>query len=189
MTIPDPVQDLLSTATSLAERDNAAWLATADVHKPKIALVTCCDARIQPDEVLGSQPGEVFTIRCLGNHVPFGGNGGERAALEYAIHHLGVRDIVVLGHAKCGAMGAVATQGADVLGGCLSELADLLNTVPREASEEDTVYIDRLARANVKFQAQRLFSLGIDIDAPDELRVHGLFIDLGKANVEHCCQH
>jgi len=50
--------------------------------------------------------GEIFVIRNAGNIIPpFGAaNGGEGAAVEYAIHALGIEHIIVCGHSNCGAM-------------------------------------------------------------------------------------
>jgi carbonic anhydrase len=50
--------------------------------------------------------GDLFVIRNAGNIVPpFGAaNGGEGASIEYAIHALGIEQIVVCGHSHCGAM-------------------------------------------------------------------------------------
>jgi len=48
----------------------------------------------------------LFVIRNAGNLVPpFGAaNGGEGAAIEYAIHALGIEQVIICGHSNCGAM-------------------------------------------------------------------------------------
>jgi len=73
---------------------------------PNVLFITCSDSRIDPNLITQTEPGELFVIRNAGNIIPpFGAaNGGEGAAVEYAIHALGVEHIIVCGHSQCGAM-------------------------------------------------------------------------------------
>jgi carbonic anhydrase len=73
---------------------------------PRILFITCSDSRIDPNLITQTEPGEMFIIRNAGNIIPPYGatNGGEGAAVEYAVHALGVKDIIVCGHSHCGAM-------------------------------------------------------------------------------------
>jgi carbonic anhydrase len=75
-------------------------------QKPKFLFITCSDSRIDPNLITHSEIGELFVIRNAGNIIPpFGSaNGGEGAALEYAINALGIERIIVCGHSHCGAM-------------------------------------------------------------------------------------
>jgi carbonic anhydrase len=73
---------------------------------PSVLFITCSDSRISPSLMTNTDLGDLFVIRNAGNIVPpFGAaNGGEGAAIEYAIHALGIEQIVVCGHSQCGAM-------------------------------------------------------------------------------------
>jgi carbonic anhydrase len=73
---------------------------------PRVLFITCSDSRIVPSLMTQTDPGELFVIRNAGNIIPPYGaaNGGEGAAVEYAIHALGIEQIVVCGHSHCGAM-------------------------------------------------------------------------------------
>lgn len=73
---------------------------------PRVLFITCSDSRIVPSLMTQTDPGEIFVIRNAGNIIPPYGaaNGGEGAAVEYAIHALGIQQIVVCGHSHCGAM-------------------------------------------------------------------------------------
>jgi carbonic anhydrase len=75
-------------------------------QKPRVLFITCSDSRIVPSLMTNTEPGELFVIRNAGNMIPpFGAtNGGEGAAVEYAIQALGIEHIVVCGHSHCGAM-------------------------------------------------------------------------------------
>lgn len=75
-------------------------------QKPRVLFITCSDSRIDPNLIVQADMGELFVIRNAGNIVPpFGAaNGGEGAAIEYAIHALGIEQVVICGHSHCGAM-------------------------------------------------------------------------------------
>ena len=73
---------------------------------PRVLFITCSDSRIDPNLITQSEPGEMFIIRNAGNIIPAYGaaNGGEGAAVEYAMQALGIKEIIVCGHSHCGAM-------------------------------------------------------------------------------------
>lgn len=82
-------------------------------QKPRVLFITCSDSRIDPNLLTQTDIGELFTIRNAGNIVPPYGaaNGGEGATIEYAIHALGIEQIVVCGHSHCGAMKGLLQLG------------------------------------------------------------------------------
>jgi carbonic anhydrase len=75
-------------------------------QKPRVLFITCSDSRIDPNLITNAEVGELFVIRNAGNIIPpFGAaNGGEGAAVEYAVQALGVEHIIVCGHSHCGGM-------------------------------------------------------------------------------------
>lgn len=78
---------------------------------PKTLLVSCSDSRVNPSTILNSDPGDLFIVRNVGNLVPpckvDEQHHGVSSALEYGIKVLGIENIVIMGHAHCGAMQAV----------------------------------------------------------------------------------
>ncbi|MFE5704565.1 carbonic anhydrase [Rhodococcus koreensis] len=88
--------------------DLFAQLATT--HRPETLFIGCSDARVVPELITNSEPGELFVIRTAGNLVPAytPGADGVAASIEYAVAVLGVSRIVVCGHSSCGAMTALA---------------------------------------------------------------------------------
>lgn len=69
---------------------------------PDILIITCSDSRVVPEYIFSARLGELFVIRTAGNVI----NEGELATVEYAIEHLKVKRIIVLGHTHCGAIHA-----------------------------------------------------------------------------------
>lgn len=90
-------------------KDQLAKLAAG--QSPRVAIVACCDARVDPMTIFDATPGELFVIRNVANLVPpmesTGVYHGTSAALEFAITVLQVKDLVVLGHADCGGIKAL----------------------------------------------------------------------------------
>ncbi len=83
----------------------------AEKQTPPVAMVACCDSRVDPSILFDVEPGDIFVIRNVANLVPpFETNGayhGTSAALEFAVTCLNVEQIVVLGHANCGGIRAL----------------------------------------------------------------------------------
>jgi carbonic anhydrase len=75
-------------------------------QQPRVLFITCSDSRIDPNLLTQTEPGELFVIRNAGNIIPPYGatNGGEGATIEYAVHALGIEQIIICGHSHCGAM-------------------------------------------------------------------------------------
>jgi carbonic anhydrase len=82
---------------------------------PKILVIACCDSRVDPALVFDCDPGDLFVIRNVGNLVPplegRSGHHGTTAAIEYGVSTLGVKHIIVLGHAHCGGINALVKTG------------------------------------------------------------------------------
>jgi len=82
-------------------------------QSPKILIVGCADARVDPGILTQTQPGDIFTIRNVAAMVPpaqfppDNRHHGISSAVEFAVRGLGVEHIVVLGHALCGGIGAL----------------------------------------------------------------------------------
>ncbi|OKH99782.1 carbonate dehydratase [Streptomyces sp. CB02923] len=98
-----------------AKAELFARLATR--HTPHTLFISCSDARVVPELITGTEPGDLFVIRTAGNLVPAYSPGadGVAASVEYAVAALAVNDIVVCGHSACGAMTALA-EGHDLSG-------------------------------------------------------------------------
>lgn len=74
------------------------------------AVVICCsDSRVPPELLFNQGLGDIFVVRVAGNVI----GSMELGSVEYAVEHLGVKLIVVLGHEQCGAVKA-AVDGGEV---------------------------------------------------------------------------
>lgn len=83
---------------SLAVREDTA----ENGQHPYAIIVTCSDSRVIPESIFSAGIGELFVIRVAGNVI----DDHQLGSIEYAADHLGARLILVLGHTRCGAVGA-----------------------------------------------------------------------------------
>lgn len=80
-------------------------------QKPQHLFITCADSRLVPNLITATAPGELFTVRNIGNVVaPYGQDPSMQAAIDYAVGVLGVATITVCGHSHCGAVQAAAAR-------------------------------------------------------------------------------
>ena len=87
------------------EKDPALYGSLAKGQSPKFLVFACSDSRVCPSHILNFQPGEAFVVRNIANMVPpydQTKHSGVGAAIEYAVLHLKVENIVVIGHSCCG---------------------------------------------------------------------------------------
>jgi carbonic anhydrase len=88
-----------------------------DGQAPKIMVIACCDSRVDPAIITDCDPGDLFVVRNVANLVPpyetTGHYHGTSAALEFAVRSLGVRHVVVLGHARCGGIRALLADNRE----------------------------------------------------------------------------
>ena len=78
-------------------------------QRPYAVIVTCSDSRVIPESIFSAGIGELFVIRVAGNVM----DDHQLGSIEYAVEHLGIRLVVVLGHDHCGAVDAAINHDPD----------------------------------------------------------------------------
>ncbi len=146
-----------------------------------MAILTCSDSRVSPCKVFNLSLGEAFVVRVVGNCA---NDPSVLGSLEYAVSHLKVKAIVVMGHTDCGAV--KASLGCEDRGNLASVIKDLESArskLPCERQKD----MDAIAEINVIMQMRRLqdFSPAIrDAVRSNKLEIIGAMFDIATGNVE-----
>jgi carbonic anhydrase len=74
---------------------------------PSAVVLSCSDSRVPPELIFDQGFGDIFVVRVAGNVADSVALG----SIEYAVEHLNVPLIVVMGHDKCGAVAATVKGG------------------------------------------------------------------------------
>ena len=97
----------VSSPVSSGKPTEAARADSFKSQHPIAVIVTCSDSRTSPEIIFNQNLNRLFVVRTAGNVVDDIGLG----SVEYAVEHLGVRLIVVMGHQSCGAVKATVAGG------------------------------------------------------------------------------
>lgn len=167
-------------------RDRAFYrnLATSK-QKPRLLWIGCSDSRVVPAQITGAEPGELFEIRNIANSVPPSNSFDDSvgAAIEYAILHLGIDDIVVCGHTGCGGVAALIEGDGVGETSHLSRWIDLTrpaHALIRAAGVAGPGKLEETAKAHVQFQIDNLMTYGLVRDGVERgaIAVHGWLYDM-----------
>jgi carbonic anhydrase len=167
-------------------------------QNPVALLLTCSDSRVVSSLLLGTDPGDLFEVRTVGNLIAPAsekgtasvGDESEAAALEYALLALDVKNLVVMGHSGCGAMKAVlkgnVPAGASNLERWLVHAKASQEKLARAPGiDERLAPEDRLSQANVLQQLEHIVSYALVAEriGRGEVEVHGAWFDVERADL------
>src|SRR5262249_10239052 len=157
-------------------------------------FLTCTDSRVVPNVITSSGPGDLFTVRNLGNLVPPPGHESDSsvaAALIYATDHLKVPTILVCGHSGCTAMQVLLDGDSldEPLNRWLRWGLPSLNALRRghpvgaAAAAEGRPEVDQLSMVNVAHQIDVLRTHPVvrEAMAAGRIQIAGLFLDIPTA--------
>lgn len=155
-------------------------------QKPHTIILSCSDSRVPPEVVFDQKLGEIFVVRTAGETL----DPTSIASIEYAIEHLGVHNLLVMGHTQCGAVKAAlgTMDGKDAGSPNLNKLvADIHPRIKafknksssKDFAEEGWANVDGVAADLVKRSAiiaEKVHS--------GQLRISGSLYHLDSGHVE-----
>ncbi|BEI94598.1 uncharacterized protein CcaverHIS019_0701700 [Cutaneotrichosporon cavernicola] len=170
------------------EMDPAFLTTLSKGQAPNVLWIGCADSRIPETTICGGKPGDIFVHRNIANQFHLEDNSAN-AVLNYAVLHLGVTQVVVVGHTACGGCKAAfgsAAPAADApvpehpLMAFLDPLIKLRHSLPADAT------IDDLTRENVRVGVQNLTQSSTINEAwalGKQVYVHGWIYDLASGRL------
>ncbi len=87
-------------AASTEQRDPGFFTRLAQQQSPRYMWIGCADSRVPANEITGLDPGEVFVHRNVANVVVHS-DLNALSTIQFAVEHLKVEHIMVVGHYGC----------------------------------------------------------------------------------------
>ncbi|WP_158564405.1 carbonic anhydrase [Jiangella anatolica] len=136
--------------------DEAYRESLVDGQHPIACVLSCADSRVAPELVFDQGLGDLFTVRSAGEVL----DDAVIGSIEYAVEHVAVPLVAVLGHAGCGAVratvdvvrGGPAPDGA--IGALVREIEPAVRAVPTSA--DDDAYLAACVEAQARGAAAAL---------------------------------
>ena len=155
-------------------------LELAEGQKPIAAILTCADSRVSPEIIFDQGLGDLFVLRVAGNAV----NEMFVGSLEYAVEHLNVRLLMILGHSQCGAVDATIKGGQPP--GKIGSLVQAIKPALDRLKKQSPGWVNVVAKENVKIGVERLRTEDPILTARYEkgdIDIIGAFYDLKSGKV------
>lgn len=124
---------------------------TAPHQAPFAAVVGCSDSRVPVELLFDQGIGDIFVIRTAGNNV---NSEMVMGSVDYAVEHLGVMVLLVLGHGSCGGVTGAVSEGGHEHG----NIGHLLGTIRNDVSDYvgKTDRLDDAIRHHTHVQVDRI---------------------------------
>ena len=163
--------------------DMARVAETAPHQAPFAAVVGCSDSRVPVELLFDQGIGDIFVIRTAGNNV---NSEMVMGSVDYAVEHLGVKVLLVLGHGACGGVTGAISEGEEEHG----NIGYLLGTIRNDVSEfvGKVEHLDDAIRHHAQVQVERIkaYPHVAEKIANGELIVKQAYYDVktGKVTIE-----
>lgn len=176
------------------ERDRYRALAEKG-QVPETMMIACCDSRAAPETIFNTMPGEIFVVRNVANLVPpyepDGHYHSTSAALEFAVQSLKVKNIVVMGHGRCGGIGAALRpmdeplSPGDFIGKWMELLAPAAASIAKNEWMTDAERQTALERASVRYCVSNLrtFPCIQILEQKGKISIHGAWFDISSGEL------
>lgn len=148
---------------------------------PHTLFVTCSDSRVVPNLLTSTEPGELFIVKNIGNYIPPYRSleiCSEAAAFEFALTELNISDVVICGHANCGAIHACKKTEINPH---LPNLTSWIRMLKSQLKDHQNLSIDEIAKLNIINQLANIREYPIvkaRLASGKPLNIHGWFYNL-----------
>jgi carbonic anhydrase len=164
------------------ENDRQLFQQIKKSQNPHTLFITCSDSRMVSSQITSVDPGELFTIRNVGNAIPpYDPNvtSSEAAAIEFSLANFDITDLIICGHANCGAINACCHFDEAPLPVPFSRW---IEGIKSQLDLDQKYSIDQLARMNVLNQVKNIKTYPIVQQKLKQksLNIHAWFFDFNQ---------
>jgi carbonic anhydrase len=164
-------------------------------QNPEVLFITCADARVDPNLVTQSKPGDLFIVRNVGNIIPpydaIRDKNSVAAAIEFAVLELRVADIIICGHSNCGAIQTLFQEESDLedmphLRDWIRIALPVKEIMDKHYAQVSLDFRNRIAeKENILAQLRNIQTYPFVAKALEEgkLYLHGWYYDIGTGNI------
>ncbi len=158
-------------------------------QQPPLLWIGCADSRVPPNQIVGTDPGEIFVHRNIANLVVHN-DLNMLSVLEYAVNVLKVKHVIVCGHYGCGGVqAAMGDHSYGIIDNWLINIKDVYHNHKNELIklEKEDERFDRLVELNVHEQVQNLAKTTIVQSAwknKQDLKIHGWIFELETGKIK-----
>jgi carbonic anhydrase len=156
---------------------------------PFATIVSCIDSRLPPEIIFDQGIGDLFAVRTGAQTI----DGLVTASIEYGPLENGTPLILVLGHARCGAVTAAvhAIQDGESLPGHLNTIVQRLRPAYDDAGGQPGDLIDQVVRAQIRRTVRALAHDGplAGLVARQSLGIVGAYYDLDSGVATRLLAH
>ena len=117
---------------------------------PFAVVVSCSDSRVPLELIFDQGIGDIFEIKNAGNILDEHVIG----SIEYAVVHLGVKLVVIMGHQDCGAVTAAVAHSKESKH--IKSLVKTIEPAVKKAEKEKGCLLDNAIRHNAKIGVKNL---------------------------------
>jgi carbonic anhydrase len=179
----------LEWANAIKKRDPEFFTRLAQQKAPMYLWIGCSDSRVEANEIINLQPGEVFVHRNIANVVVHT-DLNCLSVIQYAVEMLKVKHIILCGHYDCGGIkAALENNEHGIIDNWLGHIKDVVrsNTEKFEGLNHEE-QIDLLCELNVKEQVTNICNTTVVRKAwkeEKELTVHGWIYSIKNGVLKH----
>ena len=163
-------------------------------QEPKAMIISCCDSRVDANQIFAANPGDFFIHRNVANLIPDlnikNTNHEITTSIDYAILTLKISRIIILGHSNCGGIdyafnkfSANNNESDSSLDNWIQSIKFSYDKVDKSKSKVDA--IKSLEKESIINSIKNLKNYKkIDkLILENKLQIHGLFFEISTGKI------
>ena len=163
-------------------------------QEPKAMIISCCDSRVDVNQIFASNPGDFFIHRNIANLIPDlninNTNHEITTSIDYAILTLKIDRIIILGHSNCGGIDYAFNKFSDNNNESETSLDNWIQSIKFsydkvDKSQSKTDAIKSLEKESIINSIKNLKNYKkIDkLILDNKLQIHGLYFEVGTGKI------